>query len=190
MTVHLDALDDETLMVRVVARDHGAFATLVRRHSTKFYAVAYRTLFSKGDAEDIVQEAFVKLWNKPELWRADKQTKFTTWFYRVIVHACIDHSRKHTPLPLPEGFDVEDSRGNVVDAMQDAERSQAVRHALQALPENQRVAVNLCMFEAMPQKDAAQVMGVSVKALESLLVRAKEQLRRALNTESEVRHAG
>ena len=189
MTVQHDTASDEELMARITAGDHGAFAALVRRHTPRFYAVAYRTLLRKSDAEDIVQEAFVKLWNKPESWRADKQAKFTTWFYKVIVHACIDHARKLQPLPLPDGFDLADERENTHATLEEAERSHAVKAALLRLPTNQRVAVNLCMYEAMPQKDAAHAMGISVKALESLLVRAKEQLKRMLQHEG-VRHAG
>jgi len=189
MTVQYDTASDEELMARITARDHAAFAVLVRRHTPRFYAVAYRSLFRKSEAEDIVQEAFVKLWNKPELWRADKQAKFTTWFYRVVVHACIDYTRKLQPLPLPDGFDVADERDDVHTSIESAERSNAVKAALLQLPGNQRMAVNLCMYEAMPQKDAAQAMGISVKALESLLVRAKEQLKRMLQHEG-VRHAG
>lgn len=190
MAAQLDEVSDETLMARIVARDHGAFATLVRRHSAKFYAVAYRTVFHKGDAEDIVQEAFVKLWNKPDAWDPHRQAKFTTWFYQVVVNACIDHARKHRPLPLPENYDIADTRDGVVEEMEENERSMAVAQALKALPDNQRTALNLCVYEALPQKEAAQMMGISVKALESLLVRAKDQLKRKLGLESEVRHAG
>lgn len=190
MATQFDAVNDEALMARVVARDHPAFAALVRRHSPKFYAVAYRSVMNKGDAEDIVQEAFVKLWNKPDAWDPRRQAKFTTWFYQVVVNACIDHARKHKPLQLPENYDIEDTRDNVVEAMAEDERNRAVTNALKALPENQRMALNLCVYEALPQKEAAQVMGISVKALESLLVRAKEQLKRRLGVESEVRYAG
>ena len=85
---------DEQLMSLIQVHDKHAFSVLVARHSQKFYNLAYRSLFNKADAEDIVQEAFLKVWRKPELWRPHKQTKFTTWFYRVVLNTCLDMNKK------------------------------------------------------------------------------------------------
>ncbi len=63
-------------MVLIGEYDHNAFSVLVNRHSERFYSLSYRTLFNKSDAEDIVQESFLKLWHKPDLWKANKKIKF------------------------------------------------------------------------------------------------------------------
>ena len=71
-----------------------AFAEIVHRHSKRFYRIAYRILFLKDDAEDVVQEAFLKLWERRLLWNPNKDTKFTTWFYKIVLNLILDHNRK------------------------------------------------------------------------------------------------
>ncbi|MBE9531735.1 MAG: sigma-70 family RNA polymerase sigma factor, partial [Proteobacteria bacterium] len=71
---------------------------LVKRDTPRYYGLAYRTLFNKIDAEEVVQEAFLKLWQKPEAWDRGKGTKFSTWFYRVVANICIDRNRKKKPV--------------------------------------------------------------------------------------------
>ena len=86
--------DDEFLIRLIQEGRHDAFAEIVNRHSKKFYNIAYRLIFEKDDAEDIVQEAFIKLWEKRLTWNPRNEAKFTTWFYRVVLNLCIDHNRK------------------------------------------------------------------------------------------------
>jgi len=94
MDVKLLHLDDESLICRIQEGSHEAFTTLVDRHSNRFYRIVYRLVSSKDDAEDIVQEAFLKLWGRPNLWDPSKRAKFTTWFYRVVINLCFDHRKK------------------------------------------------------------------------------------------------
>ena len=99
MDAKLLHLDDETLVCRIQEGSHEAFTILVNRHSNRFYSIAYRLVSSKGDAEDIVQEAFLKLWNRPNLWDPGKGAKFTTWSYRVVINLSLDHRKKKKSKP-------------------------------------------------------------------------------------------
>lgn len=173
-----DQDDDEGLMARVCRGDHPAFAVLVQRHSARFYHVAYRMCGQQDEAEDIVQEAFLKLWQKPESWNADRGAKFTTWFYRVVTNQALDYTRKKRPMASGDAMErFVDETQNQVKKMQVQQEQEILEHAIQSLPERQKTALNLCFYEELSNKEAADIMGIGIKALESLLMRAKAGLR-------------
>ena len=178
-------IDDERLMDLLQKGDHQAFSTLVRRHSTMFYASAYRVTGDQGEAEDAVQDAFLKLWKKPEVWNAGRGAKFTTWFYRVVINAATDRMRKKKPAQASDFLleNREDNRDLQDDALEKGQEEQALEDAIQALPERQKLALNLCFYEGMSNKEAAEILGVGLKALESLLMRAKVALRESLTAQ-------
>lgn len=169
-------------MARIQGADHQAFATLVRRHSGMFYACAYRVSGVQEEAEDAVQDAFLKLWKKPDLWQEGRGAKFTTWFYRVVVNTATDRLRRsirYSPGDAPLEYMSDDAPAQD-EMMQEEERQRALEGAIQALPERQKLALNLCFYEGLSNKEAADVLGVGLKALESLLMRAKSGLKQAL----------
>ena len=175
-------LPDAKLMLMVCNANHEAFAELVRRHTQNFFSLAFRTLQSKDDAEDIVQNAFIKLWQKPHSWNPDKSL-FTTWFYRVILNACHDHIRRNKrwlhvePEVLENALPPITSEQSSLEAEQELKLQQRyLEIGLTKLSAAQRDAINLVVYCALPQKQAASIMGVGLKALESLLVRAKRAL--------------
>jgi RNA polymerase sigma-70 factor, ECF subfamily len=177
MDINLLHLDDESLISQIQEGSHVAFATLVNRHSNRFYRIAYRLVSSKDDAEDIVQGAFLKLWNRPNLWDPSKGTKFTTWFYRVIINLCLDHRKKKKLVNLSEGIEFADEKPGA-DVLLDVHQKQALLERLICeLPERQQLAINLCFYEGLSNNDAAQIIGVRVKALQSLIMRAKTTLK-------------
>lgn len=150
----------------------------MRRHTTRFYAVAFRVVMNKEDAEDVVQDAFCKLWNGKATWKTGKGAKFTTWFYRIVTNQAVDHLAKKS---RQRGTVLED---NIASGDPDAEdivvaqeQEDAVVAALAELPERQRTAITLFFNEEMSQKEAADVMGITPKAVESLIGRAKQSLR-------------
>ncbi len=171
-----ETLDDETLLARLQDGSHHAFAVLVKRHATRFYRVAYRFTGHKQEAEDAVQDAFVKLWERPDIWQPGK-AKFTTWFHRVVVNRCLDLGRKKTPLPLDPDFPVADEREAQDDALMRRQEEHLLEAAIKELPERQRTALNLCFYEDLSNQEAAEIMGVHLKALQSLLMRAKTTLK-------------
>lgn len=180
-THKLENLSDEELMVRVQDADHSAFSILVTRHTRMFYAAAYRMYPYQDEAEDIVQEAFMKLWNRPEIWKADKGAKFTTWFYRVVTNQAIDFARKIKNTKGSEVLDrITDKTANQQEVMEQTQQEQMLEDAIQELPERQKLALNLCFYEGLSNKEAAEIMEVGVKALESLLMRAKAGLKDVL----------
>lgn len=175
---HMTEDDDESLMARIISGDHRAFTQLVRRHSDRFYAHAWRMTGNRAEAEDSVQDAFLKLWRSPAAFDAGRGVKFTTWFYRVVTNATIDRQRRKRETPGSDILDLMPSGAKRQDAeLQDAERDSALESAIQALPERQKTALNLCFYEGISNAEAAEIMGVKVKALESLLMRAKATLK-------------
>ncbi len=177
MATEYDVTDDTALLARIRDGDRQAFATLVHRHTQRFYALAYRTLFNREAAEDIVQEVFLKVWDKPHLWQPDKGAAFTTWFYRVVLNMCHTHRREYRPLPLAEGFEPVDTGPHADETLAARRRDTETELAILSLPHRQRDALNLCYFEGLSNREAAEIMGVRIKALESLLMRAKTTLR-------------
>lgn len=173
---------DQQLMQQISEGSHTAFADLVSRHTQRFLNLAYRVLQNMGDAEDIVQTAFIRLWQRPDAWNAHK-SQFTTWFYRVVLNACHDFQRKHGRQILMEAADLEPMQNSVSSEevlLQERQISARKEAFLQAeiakLPSSQRDALNLVVYCALPQKQAAEVLGISLKALEALLGRARRKL--------------
>ena len=174
--------DDKSLMAMVCAGEHDAFAEIVSRHTDRYYALAFRTLQNASDAEDAVQNAFIKLWKKPFRWDASK-SQFTTWFYRVVINECHDHIRKQKK-SVNADHDVIDSLVEpVIGEECSLEQSQiskmqqqALALAIKALPSSQRDALNLFVYIGLSQKEVAKIMDTSIKSVESLLVRARRSI--------------
>ena len=169
--------DDAQLLERIAKGDQTAFAILVRRHTVRFYRVAYRFTGSRSEAEDMVQEAFLKLWERPAMWQVGKNTAFTTWFYRVVVNLCLDYKKKKRPSLLVDDTWVADERDTHEETMLHEEKQRWLDAQIDALPERQRTALNLCFYEELSNQEAAEIMGVRLKALQSLLIRAKTALK-------------
>lgn len=182
---------DEQLMEAVATGDGHAFDALVRRHLPRAYAIARRVLSNQADAEEAAQDAFTKIWVKAADWQPGR-AKFTTWLHRIVVNSALDLARKRQP-----GFvaDAETVLATLADASpsvearlgQNEEEAQ-VRTAIAALTPEQRAAITLCYFEHYTNPEAASMMGIHLKALEGLLVRARKKLRETLST-LEARHA-
>ncbi len=184
MVEQVQEISDESLMERVCSGDHQAFAELVERHSGLFYSAAYRMCGQNEEAEDIVQDAFLKLWNKPQGYDAGKGAKFTTWFYRVVTNLAIDHMRRKKPQTNPEVLDYMADKVPLADqALEDKDQQDVLEEAIAALPERQKAALNLCFYEGLSNKEAAEILEVGVKALESLLMRAKKTLKEDLDAQ-------
>jgi len=181
----LSHLSDELLIHEIQTGNRTAFAEIVNRHAKRFYSIAYRILFNKDEAEDVVQQAFLKLWEKRLDWNNEKRAKFTTWFYRVVINLCFDHNRKKKELSL-ENFTNSNGNSNLKHERQDTLFGEGQKQALLEryiwqLPERQRLALDLCFYEGLSNKEAAGVMGIKLKALQSLIMRAKKTLKDKLN---------
>ena len=180
----MDALNEDTdegLMALIQKGDHQAFATLVRRHSDRFYGLAWRLLGNDAEADDVVQDAFLKLWAQPDMFRRDAGAKFTTWFYRVVSNMALDKLRGRKRWTGAEVLEGMADKGKLSDqAYEDKEMQKLMAHAINELPERQKLALTLCFYEGLSVAEAAQVIGVGEKAVESLLMRAKAGLKNDL----------
>lgn len=172
-----DAITDEDLMLRIGEGDQTAYGMLVDRHLSLNLGYATKLLGNPAEAEEVMQEAFVRVWKHAGRWDPARKTKFTTWFYRVVTNLCYDVGRKRKPQERVEVLDSiasdEPSADNVIAVDQ---RSQQVKTALEELPQRQCTAIMLCYFQGLSNREAADVMDVSVNALESYLVRARRNL--------------
>lgn len=180
----LSETSDEALMERIQRGERSAFADLVQRHTNRFYRLAYRMTAAKDDAEDIVQQAFLKLWEDPQKWKRAKKSKFTTWFYRVVVNLCLDANKKKRPQHLERNGQLSDGKqhASAETQLMQKRQQQWLEQSLAELPARQQVALNLCFYEGLSNREAAEVMGLRIKALESLLMRAKQQLKTKAQT--------
>lgn len=173
-----ESLNDEELMLMIGEGDANAFSTLVRRHTSRFYAAAFRVVLNKEDSEDVVQDAFTKLWNGKATWKTDRGAKFTTWFYRIVTNQAMDAvGKRNRQRGAMLDENLPSKAPNAEDMAQTKEEGNAVNDALVELPERQRTAVMLFYNEELSQKEAAEIMGITPKAVESLIGRAKEALR-------------
>ena len=177
MNEDFSLLDDESIMRLIQQGDHGAFSEIVHRHAKRFYSISYRILFNKHDAEDIVQEAFLRLWEKSNLWNPHRKAKFTTWFYKVVVNLCLDHNRKKVAMHLTEEIKSTGKTKGGEEILNEKQRQEILNRCLQELPDQQRLALNLCFYEGLSNQEAADIIGVKIKALQSLIMRAKTTLK-------------
>lgn len=168
---------DNQLLERICDGDRSAFQILVERHAARGYRVAFRFMGRKADAEDIMQDVFFRLWDRPWMYHALDGAAFSTWLYRVISNASLNALKR-------KKFEVSDDDwlANIPDhatpeqQAQEKQRMIQIRHALEQLPPNQKQSLVLCFFEDFSNQEAADIMEISVVALQSLLMRAKRNL--------------
>jgi len=170
--------DDAQLMTRLADGDRSALAELVRRHQRSALELAYRTTGDRTLAEDIAQDAFLRVWKSADRYTPTAQ--FSTWLYRIVVNLCLDVFKKRKPAAgdLPDGSDLRAEDPTVI--LERGERALAVRRAVAALPERQRIAVVLQRFSGLSIRGIAEATGATESAVESLLVRAHAALRKSL----------
>jgi RNA polymerase sigma-70 factor (ECF subfamily) len=178
-----DGSDDE-LMRRAGRGDRAAFSTLVARHLSRATALATRVTGNRSDADELVQEAFLRAWLKAPEWQSQEEAargaSFNTWFSRVLVNLCIDRRRRPVSAPIEAAEHAEATEPGGFDTTFRREISGRVLAALGELPARQRAALTLCHWDERTNIEAAQILDISVGALESLLVRARRAMRDAL----------
>ncbi len=170
---------DGTLMQRVALGDADALAIIADRHTPMLFGVAWRMLGDAAEAEDVVQEVIMRAWTKASGW-TPVGGGLGGWLRRIATNLCLDRKRKRAFVSddaAPERAD----DAPAADALIDEERrNRGVTIALQSLPDRQRAAIVLTYFEELSNAEAAATLGLGVKALESLLVRARQGLSRSL----------
>ncbi len=170
---------DEELVRRVGAGDKRAAAELLHLHLPHLLSLSRRMLGEGGEAEDVVQEVFLRVWKHAPAWKPG-QAKFQTWMHRVAMNLCFDRLRRVGRNGGEVSPDTVDTRASATRSLDDRQRRDRVREALQKLPDRQRAAMVLCYYQDRTNIEAAEILGVSVDALESLLSRARRTLKSAL----------
>ena len=174
----LDQATDADLLLHAQARDGNAFATLVDRHFPVVHRVVWRMMNGHADAEDVAQEAFLRLWRDPRQVRDGAALR--GWLIRVASNLVMDRFRTKPMQELDDRFEVADNRDNAEDALDRTRAVATIDAAVASLPERQKLALTLVHFEHMTNTAAATIMDVSVDALESLLARARRSLKESL----------
>jgi len=169
---------DEALMARVARGDERAFQLLSRRHLPAMLGLARRILGNAAEAEDVAQEAFLRVWTHAPRWQPLAQ--FRTWLTRIVVNLCLDRKRRALWVDLEAAGDIVDPAPGAGEKAEADERERMVAAAIEKLPARQRDAIMLTYGEGMSNAQVAEILDTSVSAVETLLVRGKQNLRRAL----------
>lgn len=177
-------LDDAALLAATARGDRAAARRLTDRLLPVVYAHAVRLLGDAAEAEDVAQEAMLRLWRVAPEWRAG-EAKVTTWLYRVTANLCTDRLRRRRGVGLDAIPEPEDGRPGAAEAMMQEMRARALAEALAALPERQRVAVVMRHLEGRSNPEIAAVLEISVEAVESLTARGKRALSASLGQRRE-----
>jgi RNA polymerase sigma-70 factor (ECF subfamily) len=170
---------DAALLARVASGDQAAVRRLVMAKLPRLIALGVRLLGDRGDAEEIAQEAFIRLWAVAPRWQAGR-AKVDTWLHGVALNLCRDRLRRRREIVTDSPPDRPDPAPLADVQMLAAERADGIAAAIARLPERQREAIVLQYYQGVGNIAAADLMGVSVEALESLLGRARRTLRAAL----------
>jgi RNA polymerase sigma-70 factor (ECF subfamily) len=167
---------DNTLIAASGRGDVRAFSGLADRHLRSVMALAQRMTGNVADAEEVAQEAFLRLWRFAPAWDPYGPATVRTWLIRVAINQCLDRRRKKSFLPLDEAGEIADSAPGGYEKAEAAGKRRFLSALLQTLPERQRAVVVLSYYEGLKGQEIAETLGLSVKAVESLLVRARRGL--------------
>jgi len=168
------AADDIRLFRRIARGDKSAFAQLLTAYLPSLLGFIRRYIRETAQAEDIAQETFLRVWLRAADWKQGEHSP-RSWIYRIAFNLCIDALRRQKP-----GSNNLDALIDPATPEQDAISLSQHRHlheAIARLPERQRTALYLCAFQDLSNKEAAAIMKLGVEALESLLARARRNLR-------------
>jgi len=182
-----DKYADAILLKSAAAGDMKACRTLVDGHVNLMLGLAYQMLKDVSEAEDVAQEAFLRLWKQAPRWKAD--AKLSVWLYRVVYNLCIDRLRKKKEFS-DDGIPERTRNATQLEDLHNGEVAKVLNQAVFSLPQRQRAAITLVHLQEETNIRAAEIMGVSVEALESLLARGKRSLKERLEGQSDFLFGG
>lgn len=181
----IDADEDAALLERFAAGDQSAARELTDQLLPGALRQAWRMLSDQTEAEDVAQEAMMRLWRQADKWRAG-EARISTWLYRVVHNLCIDRLRKRRPqVAIDDAPEPVDPDPSVLERMAETEQAKAVATAIAKLPGRQRQALVLRHFEGYSNPEIGAAMDCSVEAVESLLARARRELAAVMREQKE-----
>ncbi|MEO0085260.1 MAG: sigma-70 family RNA polymerase sigma factor [candidate division WOR-3 bacterium] len=172
-----DTGEDRELVRRARAGDLAAFEELVRRHQRGLFSYMYRMTGNSAEAEELAQQALVKSWQALRSFRGG--SSFKTWLYRIGINLALNFRSRTRPTEELSEF-IPAKEADPADEFQQRRRDAAIQAALAGLPKDQRTALVLSVYEGMSYSEIGAAMGRSVRAVDSLLFRAKQNLRKLL----------
>ncbi|QUJ75237.1 RNA polymerase sigma factor [Sulfitobacter albidus] len=175
---------DGALLARFAAGDQAAARLLSAQLLPRVYAHALRVMGNAAEAEDIAQEAMLRLWRQAPDWDPARATA-ATWLYRVTANLCTDRLRRRPTVALDAVAEPPDPQPSAAQRLQDAARLDALDAALQTLPDRQRQAVVLRHLDGLANPEIAAILDIGVEAVESLTARGKRALAAALARDRE-----
>jgi RNA polymerase sigma-70 factor, ECF subfamily len=170
---------DEDLMTGVQEGDYEAFTLLFERYNSKILKFSYRFLNDYNGAADIVQETFIRIWDKASQYK--RGLKFASWLYRIAMNLCLEVKRQgnlHTSLDEigEEGFELKADTKKPDEVMVHDEGFELFVQALERLPSNQKIALLLAKDEGYSYIEIADIMQSTISSVESLIYRARKTL--------------
>jgi RNA polymerase sigma-70 factor (ECF subfamily) len=174
LDVYTDLADD-ALLAQYCKGDAMAARALTARLTPRIYGHAIRMLGDRAEAEDVAQDAMMRLWKIAPDWRMG-EAKVSTWLYRVTANLCTDRLRRKRGVGLDDVDEPHDPAPSVSTQMQTRERMDALQSALQKLPDRQRQAVIFRHIDGLANPEIAQILDISTEAVESLTARGKRAL--------------
>jgi RNA polymerase sigma-70 factor, ECF subfamily len=177
-----DAADlDANLLARAARGEARAASELVARRLPRIVGLARRLLSDPAEAEDVAQDAFLRLWKQAPKWR-EEGAKVETWLWTVTTNLCLDRLRRRRSQADPAILEeMDDGAGDPLSHLESSERAGQITAAILALPDRQRAAIVLKYQEGRSQAEAAGFLDLSEDAFESLLARARRTLRANLS---------
>ena len=172
---------DHSLLAAFADGDRRAAHQLTEQLMPKIYAHAYYRLGNTSDAEDVTQEAFLKLWKVAPIWKQDK-AQVSTWLYSVVSNLCKDRYRRATLEGLVSVQEPANESQSPSSKIEEEDRQKALYTAMSLLPEGQRLAVQLRHIDELTNPQIAEIMELSVEAVESLTARGKRKLTKILQS--------
>jgi len=177
---------DSDLIARAAAGDPAAFQALVERHRSMVYRVAYQFAGNHYDAEDIAQEVFIKVYRSLDKFRQDAQ--LSSWMYRIVMNACIDHRRRQSPAgSTPFGEEAEHKLLNTPEETPDPENrayagelGQVLEAEINRLPQGQRIVFIMRHHQGLKLGEIAEALGLAEGTVKRQLHAAVHRLRHAL----------
>jgi RNA polymerase sigma-70 factor, ECF subfamily len=178
----VESEDEGALLARVARGEEQAFRALVDRHLPSVLGIARRMLRDDAEAEDVSQEALLRLWrNAAGLELGANGVR--PWLRRVVSNLCIDRARARRNVSVTDAVPEESEPAGQLRHLAERELAGRVDTALKALPERQRLALTLFHYEGMSQIEVGRALDISDEAVESLLARARRTLKATLAEE-------
>jgi RNA polymerase sigma-70 factor (ECF subfamily) len=188
--LYISVMEDAELIRAVKAGETGAFQSLVEQYQDRVINTCYGFVRDREDAKDIAQEVFIEIYQSLEKFR--EEAKLSTWIYRISVTKSLDFlrrkNRKKRMGQFKKLFNIDDvadrleqpSGNNPDNNMEARERARILQQAMDRLPENQKIAITLSKYEGFSNKEISEIMNASVSSVESLIHRAKVNLKKKL----------